>query len=233
MGALLALQDPLLPPGHPPGAAGLCWRGFCICVWGPPSEIAFRTQECTGSMIQMAARPLLSSALVTFTFCHGCQLGLVRMLEQSLGVMQMPLPGPQLLSCSPGWHYWPLSPPLSMLLAAGQPGNVARTLRCASLSCVGHRRSAGLDSHIQSESISSAPPSILAIHSSQWGAHDQSLCYILGVAHAQGPCMVMILITSFSWPLNLPPTSGQTGSYEGPKETCFAITQRPSRWGPS
>ena len=49
-------------------------------------------------MIQMAARPLLSSALVTFTFCHGCQLGLVRMLEQSLGVMQMPLPGPQLLS---------------------------------------------------------------------------------------------------------------------------------------
>ena len=80
-------------------------------------------------MIQMAARPLPSGALVTFKSCHGCQLGLVRMLEQSLGVMQMPLPGPQLPSCPPGWHYHPLSPPLSMLLAAGQPGNMVQTLR--------------------------------------------------------------------------------------------------------
>ena len=233
MGALLALYDPLLPPEHPSGAAGLRWRGLCICVRGPPSEIAFRNQEGTGSMIQMAARPLPSDALVTFRSCHGCQLGLVRMLEQSLGVMQMPHPGPQLLSCPPGWHYRPLSPPLSMLLVAGQSGNVAQALQHASFSCVGHRRSDGLDSHIQSEHVSSAPPSILAIQPSQCGAHDQGLCYILGVAYAQGPCMVMILITSFSWPLNLPPTSGQAGSYEGPKETCFAITQRPPRWGPT
>lgn len=226
-------MTPYSLPSPPPGAAGLHWRGFCICVQGPPSEIAFRNQEGIGSMIQMAARPLPSDALVTFRSCHGCQLGLVRMLEQSLGVMQMPLPGPQLLSCPPGWYYRPLSPPLSVLLAAGQPGNVAQALQRASFSCVGHRRSAGLDSHIQSERVSSAPPSILAIHPSQWGVHDQGLCYIFGVAYAQGPCMVMIRITSFSWPLNLPPTSGQAGSYEGPKETCFAITQRPPRWGPT
>ena len=184
-------------------------------------------------MIQMAARPLPSDALVTFRSCHGCQLGLVRMLEQSLGVMQMPHPGPQLLSCPPGWHYRPLSPPLSMLFVAGQSGKVAQALQHASYSSVGHRRSDGLDSHIQSEHVSSAPPSILAIQPSQCGAHDQGLCYILGVAYAQGPCMVMGGIASFSWPLNLPPTSGQAGSYEGPKETCFAITLRPPRWGPT
>ena len=76
--------------------------GF-VCQ-GPPQEITFRTQQSAVCMIQMAARPLPSGALVTFRSCCCCQLGLVRMLERSLGALQMPIPGLQLPRRPLGWH---------------------------------------------------------------------------------------------------------------------------------